>query len=513
MQGVTQVGHPGFAPASSVSERFANLPVVPAGLALLRPVYWIAGGVAAGVVLRFAGIEAATITIAVLIGLWAFAEPRSVLWLSSAFMVYLFVFFQTTAPLGDELPEEFFYWGAGLALITAGLCAATLFSRDFDWAAARKRVGALPGIAMFVMLFVILAGAVNGLFLGNGLFPVTRQLFGCVLLPVYFFLGITQLRAAADVNRWLRRVNWAVALGSLWYAQKLSFASAALGYYYREQSPLVGYAGAVGVIACTQLLEERRVWPWLQALAQWAVCVLAILLMGNRAALAGMVAGVGLVVLVAFRRSGIVALAVAALLISGVFAGGTYFGNQMIEKRGLTGDIARRFFITVSEDRSFQGRMAQMDYVIREFKRKPVLGAGMGSVSVFLAPGDFGRTRVTSVDNGWGYLMFKMGSLGLIAFVALMALFFRASLQGLLRMQAGRLRSDSMALLGVLFYGLTVFWSGPSFFHFTSAAFFGILLAGIVVLAEARRSPVSAQAEPLRRFSVRAATAGAGGRA
>ena len=458
-----------------------------AGIALLRPVYWIGACIVAGAAFYFGGLEAVTFAIAVLIALWAFAEPRTALWLLTAFMVYLFVFFQREAPLGDELPEEFLFWGIGVALITGGLVTATIFSSHVDWSLVRKRLVMPTSFAMLCMLFAVLAAASYGLFLGNESFVVARQTFGCVILPIYYLLAVALLRSAADVEHWLRRSCWCVALGSAWYAVKLSSASAALGYYYREQSPLVGYAGAVGVIAWSTLIEERRPWLRLQALAQGTACLLAIILMGNRAALASLLAAAGVLSVVAFRRRGIAAMAMAALLVSGAFAGVAYFGNQMLERRGLTGAIAGRFVITVSEDHSFQGRMAQMDFVVREFERNPVLGAGMGSVSVFFAPG-LGRVRVTSVDNGWGYVMLKMGSLGLAAFAALMALLFRDAFQALFRAEARPLRPDSMALLGVLFYGLVVFWSGPSFFHFTSAAFFGTALAGIVVLAEARRS-------------------------
>jgi len=464
------------------------------GVALLRPVYWIAGCLAAAVALRYGGIEAATITFAVLIALWVFAEPRTTLWLATAFMVFLFVFFQREAPLGDELPEEFFFWGSGLALITTGLVVATFFSSQVAWVSARKRFIAPASLAMLGMLFAILVASVDGLFVGNEPFAVVRQLFGCVLLPVSYFLGLTLLRSSGDVNRWIGRVSWCVALGSLWYAVKLSFASAALGYYYREQSPLAGYAGAIGVIAFSGLIEERRAWAWLGALAQFAICVFAILLMGSRAALASLVAGAVVLVIVMFRRRGVGAMALAALLVAGAFAGASYFGNQMVKKSGLAGDVSRRFVITVSEDASFRGRMSQMEYVVQEFERHPVLGAGMGSVTVFFAPGMAGRVRVTSVDNGWGYVMLKTGALGLAAFAVLMTLLFRDSFQGLSQMTAGRLRSDRMALLGALVYGLTVFWSGPSFFHFTSSAFFGVLLSGTVVLAEASRLTARAPA-------------------
>jgi hypothetical protein len=487
---LTQTGYPHSGPTSL---RLAGVRAAPSRLALFRPVYWIACGLAAGVALRFGGIEAATITMAALIAIWAFVEPRAVLWLSTAFMVYLFVFFQREAPLGDELPEEFLFWGTGLALITAGLVAATIFSSQVDWAVARKRFLAPVSLAMTTLLAAILAASVYGLFVGNEPFAVVRQFFGCVLLPVYYFLALVLLRSAADAGFWLRRVSWCVALGSAWYAVKLSSASAAFGYYYREQSPLSAYAGAVGVVAWAALIEERRPWPWFQALAQGTACLLAIFWMGNRAALASLLAAVGVLSVVAFRRRGIAAMAGAALLVSGAFAGVAYFGNQMIERRGLTGEIARRFVITPSEDSSFQGRMAQMDFVVREFKRNPVLGAGMGSVSAFIAPAE-GRVRVTSVDNGWGYVMLKMGAVGLAAFSLTLVLLFREAFRRLAAAGRGRPRSDSLALLGLLAYGLVSFWGGPLFFHFTQVAFFGPALGGIVVLAEARRSLASAPA-------------------
>src|SRR5579863_7365982 len=147
MQEVTQTGGPAFATlararilAVRTGEFPGATPALPEGLALFLPVYWVAGGVAAGAAFLYGGIETASLALAAIIALRAFVEPRTTLWLATAFMVFLFVFFQTTAPLGDELPEEFFYWGIGIALITAGLMAATFFSANVDWAIARKRL-------------------------------------------------------------------------------------------------------------------------------------------------------------------------------------------------------------------------------------------------------------------------------------------------------------------------------------------------------------------------------------
>lgn len=464
---------------------FAHAPAPPSGLQLLRPVYWIAGALISGVAFHYGGVEALSIALAAFIALWSFAEPRPTLANVTAFMVFLFVFFQNEAPLGDELPQEFFYWGAGLALITATICLATAFSRADDWSLVKRRLSQPLSIAVFAMFIIIGVAAVNGLLIGNQPFAVVRQLYGCVLLPVYYLLAVTLFRSSSDIDRWLSVVSWAVALGALWYAQKLSLVSVARGVYFREQSPLTTYAGAIGVIAFAALIERRNIWARLQGCVQLACCVAAIVFMGNRAALASLIVASGLLVIFGISRRGAIAAALATAIVAGSIGTAFYYGDPLLERRGLGGDIARRFIFKVLDDSSFQGRMAQMDAVMSTVRKSPVLGAGMGSETKFLAPVE-GRVRVTSVDNGWGYVMLKMGVLGLLAFLVFLALLLRQSLSRLLHFRGGTPRASATALLGLLLYGIVVFWSGPSFFHFTSAGFFGTAFAGIAVLSESR---------------------------
>jgi len=477
-------------PLAQVCEKSAPAMPMPSGIQLLRPVYWITAGIAAGVAFHFGGIEALSITLAALIALWSFAEPKASLGNAVVFMIFLFVFFQREAPLGEELPEEFFYWGSGLALITAGLCAASLFSRKVDWCLARRRLRHPASLAMLTMLIVTLTAAANGLFLGNQPFAVARQVFGCALLPVYYFATIAALRSSQDVDRWLIWVTWAVTLGALWYAQKLSAISLSRGVYFREQSPLTTYAGAAGVIAFAAIIEQRGVWRRLQGVTQLAAAAAAILLMGNRAALASLIVACGLLVVVQISRRGLVAATLATIIVAGSIGTAFSYGDRLLERRGLGGDIARRFIIKVSDDRSFQGRMAQMEAVMATVRQRPVLGAGLGSETKFLAPVE-GRVRVTSVDNGWGYVMLKMGLLGLATFLVLLLVSLLESVRRLLDFPAGIVRASMMALLGILLYGIVVFWSGPAFLHFTSAGFFGTGLAGIVVLSESHLAAVS----------------------
>lgn len=485
---------PAYRPSMSFGRGAAYSFTPPTGLQLLRPVYWIAGGIAGGIAFHFDGIEAVAIMLAALIALWAFAEPGATLANAIVFMVFLFVFFQREAPLGDELPEEFFYWGAGVALITAALCIATVLGRNADWQLIKKRLFEPTSIAMLALFGLIGVAAINGLLLGNQLFAVVRQLFGCLLLPVYYFAGLALFRSSTAIDRWINAITWAVALGALWYAQKLSFASLARGVYFREQSPLTSYAGAVGVMAFAALIERRGIWRRLQGFAQTSVCTVSIVLMGNRAALASLIVGCGLLVIIRLSQRGVIAAALAIVFVAGSIGSGFYYGDRLLEHRGLGGDIARRFIIRVSEDHSFQGRMAQMEAVLSAVSKRPILGAGMGSETVFLAPEE-GRLRLTSVDNGWGYVMLKTGLLGLAIFLVLIGLTLSRCIHGLRMFPTGALRANSMALLGIMAYGVVVFWSGPAFLHFTSAGFFGTTFAAILVLAESRATETATARE------------------
>jgi len=460
----------------------------PAGLDLLRPVYWILAGIVAGVIYHYGRAEGLSIAIAASIALWAFFEPRLSLALITGFMIFLFVFFQSTTPLGEDLPQEFFYWGIGVALITTGLLLATVFSREVDWKLARARLASLPSVAMLLLLAVILASAIDGIEVGNNFFIVARQLFGCLLLPAFFYLGLILFREPSDAARWLGRVNWIVALGSVWYVARLSSLSFSHGFYYREQSPLVAYSGAIAVVAWTNLFHNRRASRHLSSAIQFVMCVLAILLMGNRAALGSALAAIAVLTVVGLAKRRGLSLALAACLVVVAMGLIPYAITQLTESRGgITGQIADRFIFALSEDRSYQGRVAQTEVVLNMVNKQPVLGAGMGSENSVFIPGEH-RIKVASVDNGWGFLLLKMGYLGLAVFLALIGILLKIGLSGPTAGGNGLVSTTRLGVLGVFIYALISFLGGPIFFHFSIAPFVGTFLAALVTLGETHES-------------------------
>ena len=254
-------------------------------------------------------------------------------------------------------------------------------------------------MAMLAMLAVIVAATLYGLFAGNPPFAVARQFFGCVLLPIYYFLALALFRSPADVSSWLRRVSWAVALGSAWYAVKLSTISLANSTYYREQSPLTAYCGAIAVVAWIQLVTSRRLEIWSQALVHLVLCLSAILLMGNRNALGSFVTASLAVTLLAFWRRGFLVLVLIVCLLPVGFGVAPYVMAQLSASRGLAGNIADRFIFVLSEDHSYQGRVSQAEAAMKIVEQRPVLGGGMGSFASFFVANEQRRVKVASVTT------------------------------------------------------------------------------------------------------------------
>jgi hypothetical protein len=450
-------------------------------------VYWILAALGMANAYALGGIPAATIELAVTIGLWGLIDGRAGLWMSVAFMVFLFVFFPEAQPTGDVLPEEFYYWGVGLAIIALGLSASVLASRGVDWSLLRSRLRTAPSLATMLLLAVFVLAALYGKLVGNETFAVARQVFGCLLLPVFYVLALAFLRTPADVDQWLRRVSWAVALGALWSIHMLLFASLAQGEYYREQSGLSGYAGTIAAVSLNEFRGAQSLGGRLRSGILSLLCLLVIVWMGHRAALGSLAVAVVFVWAGSIRKRGVSILTLAAGLLF-VVAAGPSLVERLQAIPGIPGQLAGRFLSPLDEDRSYLGRLEQWGVVVSRVGARPLLGDGMGSEFEFVIPDLEQVVRANFVDNGWGYLLLKTGLVGLSAFLVVLFTIFRAALARLNFASTEPLAKNSVSLLAVFLYCVVGLLGGPTFFHFSGSGFVGIVLGSIVVLAEARQA-------------------------
>jgi O-antigen ligase len=424
------------------------------------------------------GVKYGALFLAAITALLAVCKPRTGLWASSAFLIFLFVFCQESQLFGFELPAEYLYWGAGVALITLGLLVA--------WWRARLALAAAVRLspldrALLLLLLVSLAASVYGAGRGNSGFAVARQLFGCLLLPAYYLLARRFLRRPQEAGAWLRAVSWAVLAGAACYVAKLGFLTLTQGSYYREQSALGFYAGAIGAALLAEFPDPAPGWERLRRRSGLAVCVLAIVLLGARFVAGSLAATAAIFAFLRWKRRGLL-LPAALLLLAGTLALPGIV--RLPERSGIAGEIAARFIFPLDQDLSYIGRMAQWQAVLEVVRQRPLLGNGMGGEISFAAEEVawiFGTG--TYVDNGWGFLLLKMGSLGVGAFLLLVAAVLRLAWRSLAgpATEACR-RRPQRPLLAIVIFGLLSFTGGPTFFHFTQAAFLGTALGALAGL-------------------------------
>ncbi len=464
---------------------------------LLRPVFWGVGAVAIAVGYGLSGQEGMSIALALLIALSAFLAPRTALWMSTGFMVSMFVFFRRTAPHGEGLPEEFIYWSAGLLIVTLGLVVALFSSRQVNWGLFKSRLRTSTSTAMVLMLSVCLVASLYGLWTGNSSSAVMRQLSGFLLWFTYYVLTVGFVRTEAEVDLLLRRLRWVIVGASALYLGKLVVLNWGGASWYREASHLAFVSGSAGALLWNEMLHARSTLRLLGYGAQSLCCAAAILFMGSRASLGSLVTVAATIplLLVAMRKKRVGMLVATCFFFAAAIAWGPDLVDRLQQRSDLPGQMARRFLIAPEEDSSYIGRAEQWRVVLQTVKEKPILGAGMGSEFAFFAPGYRWQVRTTFVDHGWGYLLLKTGLMGVAALVFVLIVFFKSALKGLTGVRASRLAVNSISLLMVLLYELIGFLSGPTFFHFSGAALVGTVFGCIVVLAEARQA-VSVSSNP-----------------
>ena len=449
-----------------------------------------------GVALLMGGLTAGTIVLGIIIGAVALVRPLTGLWVSVAFLVYACVFYIRWTPIATVEESGYVGTAVGLAIIAMGLGVAWLGDTGRRLAIRKNAVVKRFDKAIYAMLGVSLIATVYGVAHGNEWSMVARQLFGFPLLGGYYLFARTFFRSTEDIRRWLTWASVTVTAGAAWYSVKLTLLSFSEGAYSREQSPLTFFAGAIGALLFVKLLSEQQ---WKKRIVMGAsllLCVLAILLMGARF-VAGSLAGTALILLILRQRKHRLLIGLATLALVAMAVGFALSRlPELIEQGGLPGEIAGRFSpLDLSEDRSYLGRTAQMDSILALVKQQPILGGGMGSEVSYYAPespGVFGT--VVYVDNGWGFVLLKMGLLGLCVFVAMLWSFLGFAAREWPSNAPAHMQRIQECLLALLLFGLLSFIGGPTFFQFLTSGFMGTSLGALAALANLR-APMRSLAE------------------
>ncbi len=348
-----------------------------------------------------------------------------------------------------------YYWAAGSLIIVL----AALYGAGFS-----SLIRAPMVIKMF--LLVAIAAAIFGFFRGNETSYVIRQFYGSILFVLYFAIA----RAAGDEELlFLRLKTFGVLVAVAFFVYYATIFSE-WGFHKEDTSLPIQMGIFAMLLVLKGLIDKRLSW-----IAYSGVLFTASFLLFFRNILLTFffATTMALAIRSTSRMRKVLYFGIAALiLLPSVFPfGAQYVLDVLTEKAPKIYDILPQGTQTSTTlmDRSIQIGASALLLV-----HSPVFGGGMGTDLSWVS--DLGDRQEMYIDNGWAYLMAKMGCAGILAFGWLLVTILRCmSRQSLV---------ISISLLALLMIAM---FSEPICFQFTTSPIAGAL-AGMLYV---RKYPVS----------------------
>jgi hypothetical protein len=344
---------------------------------------------------------------------------------------------------------EMYYWAAGLLLITlAGVARLGV-----------RQIIVIPASAK-VFLAVGLVASIFGLMHGVAASYVVRQFYGVLLMVVYFGLALNLGSEAL----FIRRIQTFGCLCALMFV--IYFIWTFPEYGIHREPTTVGFVPAMlATVLFFNGLEQKK-----RSYVLGAIILLCVpILIFQRGATLTFLAALPLAVVIKARTKKFRVLACLAFL----FLALPGFAPQAAEKVGEIIKSAPVIGSILPEDAAASGtlldRVLQLGAAIEVVQSHPWLGSGMGSEIEWDSPIFGGVRRTPYVENGWAYLLQKMGLLGAAAFLW----FLSTVLRSVSRESVGL----SACLLAAI---LVTMFNSAIFLHFTTSPCAGTL-AGLML--------------------------------
>lgn len=328
---------------------------------------------------------------------------------------------QSVAVWGGGAPRQYYFWAVGLFFITSALVLR------FPWADLLHR-GKGSRVPLGLIAFVVVCGAasIQGIRLGSGLSYVARQLYGALLFIIYFCAAFVLPIRRSEILGYLNVLKWFGIGASLYtiirYAGAVKYGD--IGSFKWGLSIYCAMLAVycMGAAAASKGLMNRA-WLGFQAL----LLIANPIVFQARAAtgIAAVASALAFVVLAKSRRikilltSGALVIAVAAILMD--------FIAPIDSLMPHIGNAAHLVPQNILTQRSYVGRVNELLSSLKVARAHPFLGLGLGSSLTFFNTGVGKVASVTPVDQGFAYLISKLGVLGLISFYGLVFCIFRRS--------------------------------------------------------------------------------------
>jgi hypothetical protein len=419
-------------------------------------IFWITTVSLLPVAALIGGMAFVLIALAVCLAVIVYKRPQEA---PGAGMLYLFgssILLPYGSRIDFTLPAtEMYFWAAGLLIITCAAIARL----------GLRLVFTVPRSAQ-VFLVVGAAAAVYGLTHGATTSYVFRQFYGVLLLIIYFGIALH----AGDEELLLRRIQtFGLLCACCFFAYYIAvFAD----YGFHKEMGFNGTQASLLAIVLFIYGMERRKGSWvLGGITLLFVPALIFMRKDLVTFLVAVIAALAMTLKSKVLRF-LCCSAIVLIAIPAIFPPITEMVAEELLKIPVIGVIIPEG----SQDAStLYDRTVQLAEAAITVQAHPWLGAGLGSEFEFESAA-LGFEQTYYVDNGWAYLLQKMGLLGMAAFLWFLTVTIRNVSRKSLAFSACLLAAS-----------LVTMFSQPVFLHFTTAPFFGSF-AGLLLAKKIRQS-------------------------
>jgi hypothetical protein len=357
------------------------------------------------------------VTLSAILMLVVFARPAAGLWLSPCLVMVASLVappqgFQYGVGNSPELP----YWAVAICLVFLAQLGA-YFCAAPSARGALTRLPASPPRALYGFLAISIFAAALGLWHGYSPANVAKQFYGCLLFVAYFLFALRFAPGEQQVLKIMRRVYAGAVIAALAYLA-IYFVKATREGIHKDLTVLSAYAAGVAILLIPNLfapggsVSRAKVWiscgillavpffaGYKRGLASFLVC--GLIAVGLRSGSA---------------RKRLLTVTAGFLFVSLLL--GTSLLNPLIEATGRLPFLSQ-FLLTdnVQTNYSVFLRVQELGQILDSLRGVPLLGTGLGSTFQIYDAYSHEVYEQETVDIGWGYLLVKMGVVGIGIFL------------------------------------------------------------------------------------------------
>lgn len=330
-----------------------------------------------------------------------------------------------------------------------------------------------------VLFLVIVVNVFVSLVKGNYVVGILRDFRVFAVILFYFYFTVNVLKDKERLSFFLKAVALLVVVlaGYQIYMQsKVGFPSSPKDNVF-HQWILIWYIWSLVILISFGLFRQKKIAYFLPALLTLPFVVLSYSKVWVVALFAGIV--ISIFVLRRTLKPKFLSSTATIVMGIGIFTIVLFFVLKINVVTMIVSPINRLF--GWQEESTVLWRQAQMEAAWGQIIRDPLFGGGLGSFYQFAAPvGGFFEAKAATVENDYWWVLFRLGFLGLGAFIWLAVSIFKRGVEALKYAKDDFTQPLALAFLNCFVFLLCFLMGGSILTHFRIGPTFGVM-AGLVV--------------------------------